>query len=122
MDNPKLRPVETLPVKVSGREMIALRDPLGWTDATPVVAPALLPILERFDGQHSLLDIQTEFTRETGHLLPKSDIRPFPRRLAPSGAHDLRLSPRFRGTATLTSRIRHAQHRRRRTPVRARRS
>lgn len=73
MDNPKLRPVEALPVKVSGREMIALRDPLGWTDATPVVSPALLPILQRFDGQHSLLDIQAEFTRETGHLLP-SDI------------------------------------------------
>ncbi len=73
MNNPKLRPVEALPVKVSGREMIALRDPLGWTDATPVVSPALLPILQRFDGEHSLLDIQTEFTRETGHLLP-SDL------------------------------------------------
>jgi AmmeMemoRadiSam system protein B len=72
MEYPKLRPVEALPVQ---DDMICLRDPQGFSDKLLLVPPALFLIVSLFDGKHSILDIQTEYTRKTGELLFGDRVR-----------------------------------------------
>jgi len=69
MDNPKLRPVEAIPVHARGQQMVALRDPSGLTDRTIAISPATFFIVSMFDGKHSVVDIQAAYTRRFGDLL-----------------------------------------------------
>ncbi|MBI3077444.1 MAG: AmmeMemoRadiSam system protein B [Deltaproteobacteria bacterium] len=70
MEYPKLRPVEAFPVEAEGGETaVALRDPLNLSDGVLMVRAPALFILQHFDGQHSLLDIQAAFARRFGQLL-----------------------------------------------------
>ncbi|MBN1350088.1 AmmeMemoRadiSam system protein B [candidate division KSB1 bacterium] len=69
MEYPKLRPIEALPVQYSGQEMIGLRDPAGKGEQLVVVPKEIFYILRFFDGEHSLLDIRTEFMRNFGYFL-----------------------------------------------------
>src|SRR5438094_10420666 len=55
---PRLRPLEAFPVQHEGREMIALRDPAGYTDAIMLLPRVLLEIVSLFDGEHSIADIK----------------------------------------------------------------
>jgi len=72
MDYPKLRPVEALPTQ---EELIALRDPQGFSDKLLLVPPPLFFVVSLFDGRHSLLDIQEEYTRTFGELLFREKVR-----------------------------------------------
>jgi AmmeMemoRadiSam system protein B len=72
MDYPKLRPVEALPAQ---ENMICLRDPQGFSDKLLLIPPALFYVVSLFDGRHSVLDIQTAYTRRFGDLLFSEKIR-----------------------------------------------
>jgi len=69
-EKPKLRPIEAFPFEQDGRRLVVLRDPLRWTDNSVVVSPTLIPILQRFTGNNTVVDIQAEFARATGQILP----------------------------------------------------
>lgn len=73
-DKPKLRPIEAFPVEHDGRRLVVLRDPLRWTENSIVVSPTLIPILQRFTGNNTILDIQAEFARVTGQILPSEAL------------------------------------------------
>jgi len=75
MDYPKLRPVEAIPVQHQGRPVLLLRDPEGITQAVALVPYSLAPILQLFDGKHSIRDIQTELARRTGEIVFTDLIR-----------------------------------------------
>ena len=69
MDYPKLRPLEIFPVEAEGRQLLCLRDSFQYVTETVLVPREILPILQYFDGQHSILDIQAEYARKTGEIL-----------------------------------------------------
>jgi len=69
MNNPKLRYVNAFPVQMSGKTLICLQDPQNIGEKALFLPPALYFIVSRFDGDHSVLDIQTEYMRQFGELL-----------------------------------------------------
>ena len=69
IDYPKLRPIEIFPVEAEGRQLLCLRDAFQYVPEPIFVPREVLPILQYFDGQHSILDIQTEYARKTGEIL-----------------------------------------------------
>ena len=75
MDYPKLRPVNVFPVQMSGQNLICLQDPLNISEKSLFIPPALYFIVSHFDGQHSALDIQTEYMRKFGGLLFSEKIQ-----------------------------------------------
>jgi AmmeMemoRadiSam system protein B len=66
---PKLRPVEVAQAVLDGRPAVALLDPLRIAEGPVVVARETAFLLQYFDGEHSLRDIQVEYTRRVGTLL-----------------------------------------------------
>jgi AmmeMemoRadiSam system protein B len=78
MDYPKLRPVEALPTQDN---MICLRDPQGFSDKLLLIPPSLFFVVSLFDGRHSVLDIQTAYTRRFGDLLFSDKVREIIERL-----------------------------------------
>ena len=66
MNVPKLRPIEAFPFKDN---LICLRDPQNYSDKLLLVPPDVFFICTFLDGEHSVLDIQTEYTRKFGNLL-----------------------------------------------------
>ena len=76
MECPKLRPVEMFPVEAEGRQLVCLRDPFQYAPEPVFVLQQALPILQFFDAQHSVLDIQTAYARKTGgDILFSDDVR-----------------------------------------------
>ena len=74
-DCPKLRPLEAIPVQMQGRQMIALRDPQGLAPQTISLSRDLFFIVSLFDGEHSVVDIQTEYARRFGELIFSEKIQ-----------------------------------------------
>ena len=74
MEQPKLRPVEVLPVPGRGGEVVCLRDPTGLSEHPVAVSMKTLFVLSLFDGGHSRLDIQAAYTRRFGDLLFSHDL------------------------------------------------
>jgi AmmeMemoRadiSam system protein B len=72
---PKLRPVEAFPVEHQGRKLLCLRDPVGLAEQPMLVSVGASFVLAYFDGEHSLLDIQYEYTRRWGEILPSEKLR-----------------------------------------------
>jgi len=72
---PKLRPVEAFPVEHDGRRMIGLRDPTGLAEGVVTLSPPAFFVVSRFDGKHSIVDIQADFARAFGELLMSEKIR-----------------------------------------------
>jgi len=81
IEYPKLRHVEIFPVQSDNGDMYALRDPSGITDEVVVLGPVALYLLRFFDGQHSRLDIRTEFTRAFGQFLFENQLNDLIRQL-----------------------------------------
>ncbi|MBI5818532.1 MAG: AmmeMemoRadiSam system protein B [Verrucomicrobia bacterium] len=73
-EKPRLRPIEAFPFDQDGRQLVVLRDPLRWTENSVVVSPTLIPILQRFTGENTVVDIQAEFARATGQILPSEAL------------------------------------------------
>ena len=72
MEQPKIRPIEAIPVQDN---MICLRDPSMLSDKMLLVAQPVFYIISLFDGRHTILDIQAEFTRKFGELLFSDKVR-----------------------------------------------
>ncbi len=74
-DNPKLRPIQAVPVRHNGRIGVQLFDPSRLTDHALVVPRETMAILSLFDGSHSVVDIQTALLRATGEFVLSTDIQ-----------------------------------------------
>lgn len=90
---PKLRNVDMFPAEVSGQKVICLRDPLNLSGKILFIPYQTFFITSLFDGQHSLVDIQTEFMRRFGKLLYREKIEEL---IAQLDEHFLLDSERFR--------------------------
>ncbi len=69
MDYPKLRDINIFPVQSSGQSLLCLQDPQTISEKALFLSPPLYFIVSLFDGQHSILDIQTEYMRRFGEFL-----------------------------------------------------
>ena len=74
-DFPKLRNIDMFPTEVSGQKVICLRDPLNLSEKVFFIPYPTFFIVRLFDGQHSIVDIQTEFMRRFGELLYREKIQ-----------------------------------------------
>ena len=63
---PRLRQVECQPVEQDGQKQFVLSDPAGFAPNQVVVSPAVVFLLQRFDGQHTVDEIATRFREEAG--------------------------------------------------------
>jgi AmmeMemoRadiSam system protein B len=89
---PRLRPLEAFPARVSGHDVLCLRDPLRYSETVVYMPTQTASILGLLDGQHSLLDIQEAFVRRFGNLLFREQLLRIIRSL---DEHLLLDSPRF---------------------------
>jgi AmmeMemoRadiSam system protein B len=72
--HPRLRPVETFPIRMDGQDLVCVQDPQNLAEQPIFLNRALLFLVSRMDGQHSLRDIQADFFRATGEILPMENI------------------------------------------------
>ncbi len=72
MEYPKLRQVEAIPTRDN---MICLRDPQGFTDKLLLLPRPVFFVVSLFDGRHSILDIQAEYTRRFGDLVFSDKVK-----------------------------------------------
>src|SRR5262249_113258 len=76
LDRPKLRPLASRRLEHEGREFVVLEDPLGV-----FVDPILVPIdgfhwvVRHFDGETSLLEIQSRILQESGQLVTTVELQ-----------------------------------------------
>jgi AmmeMemoRadiSam system protein B len=94
---PRLRPVEARQVEVSGRRMVVLEDPSGFSPEPFALAPDQFFVACHFDGRNSTRDVQAAYMRQFGELLFSEKIQELVDRM------DDRLlleSPRFKDLAT----------------------
>ncbi len=71
---PKMRGVDAFPAEVSGQKVVCLRDPLNLSGKILFLPYPTFFILSLFDGQHSVVDVQTEFMRRFGELLYREKV------------------------------------------------
>ena len=74
MEHPELRPIDAFPVETFGQQAMCLRDPFNSKN-TFVVPNHVFYIICHFDGNHSILDIQSKFSQKYGELLPGDNIQ-----------------------------------------------
>ena len=72
--NPRLRPVEVFPVQMEGKELFCLRDPQSLAEPPIFLNRMLVFVVSRMNGDNSLRDIQADFFRATGEILPMEDL------------------------------------------------
>ncbi len=66
---PRLRfNLDFLPSPDPKKPGLYIRDPYGYSDATLLVPPPLVPALECFDGMQSAIDLRAELVRITGEI------------------------------------------------------
>jgi AmmeMemoRadiSam system protein B len=66
---PRLRfNLDFMPSPDPERPGLFIRDPYHYSDATLLVPPPLVPVLDCFDGQSSTLDLRAELVRITGEI------------------------------------------------------
>ena len=68
--HPRLRPVEAFPVRMSEQEFVCVRDPETLAEQPIFLNRTLLFLVSRMDGEHTLRDIQADYFRATGEILP----------------------------------------------------
>ncbi len=71
---PRLRPIEAFPVQMNGRDLICVRDPEALAEQPIFLSRMLLFLVSRMDGMHGLRDIQADFCRATGEILPMETL------------------------------------------------
>ncbi len=112
-DRPRLRPIEAFPVEHEGQRFLGLRDPAGYTSSVLLLPEPLVEIVARFDGEHSILDIQAALMERHGELVLREKIEEM---LATLDEHGFLESPLFAERraaieqAFLTSAMRPAAH------------
>src|SRR5215471_19951667 len=65
---PLRRDLDLMPSPVEGHPGLLIRDPFRYSDATVVIPPPLVPLLECFDGERSELDLHERLVALTGSL------------------------------------------------------
>lgn len=75
------RYVEILPVRHNGEEFVLLRDTEGISEKTVLVSPESMILIQFFNGQNSVRDIQSAILKLTGHLVSEADIIDFVKKL-----------------------------------------
>lgn len=78
---PQLRPVEVAPTEHKGRKLLALHDPTGWAEGVMTVSEPTLFILSKFDGEHTLAEIQAEFIKASGQMILTEQLEGLVRQL-----------------------------------------
>jgi AmmeMemoRadiSam system protein B len=78
---PRLRAVEIIPTEHEGKRLLALHDPAGLANGMMTVSQPALFILSRFDGEHSLLEIQVEFQQVFGQTVKLEQLQDFVKQL-----------------------------------------
>ena len=71
---PKLRRFEAIPAKQQGRDIIALRDPEGYTRGLVALPPPVYFIASLCDGTHSLRDLQAAYVRQFGDIITSDQV------------------------------------------------
>lgn len=89
---PRLRAVEAFPVEHEGEQLIALRDPAGYTSSVVMLSGGVVEIVALFDGSHSVVDIQAELMRRYGEIVPRAEIEEL---VGGLDEHGFMESPRF---------------------------
>jgi hypothetical protein len=79
--HPKLRPLDAFPVEVEGRRGVALRDPEGIAPDALVLTPEAFFVALLFDGERTTLDVQSEFARRFGGIVPSQAVEEISRAL-----------------------------------------
>jgi len=74
MDNPKIRPLEAIPIETEEGKMVYLRDPLQVMDKPLIVNPATFFLLCLMNGSADVRDIQVAFLRRFGQLVQSAEI------------------------------------------------
>jgi AmmeMemoRadiSam system protein B len=70
MEYPKLRyGLEAIPAVHDGRNVIVLRDRLGFSNEFLLISSPLLELLMQMNGENSIRDLQYHFFRSTGEML-----------------------------------------------------
>jgi len=72
IEYPKLRPVEAIATEDG---LVCLRDPQGFSDQLVFLPREALFVVSLFDGAHTILDVQYEFSRRFGTILPSDKVR-----------------------------------------------
>jgi AmmeMemoRadiSam system protein B len=68
--HPHLRPVEAFPVKMNEQEFVCVRDPETLAEHPIFLNRTLLFLVSKMDGDHTLRDIQADYFRVAGEILP----------------------------------------------------
>lgn len=74
---PRLRRVMMIPVRDGERDLIAVQDPLGVVQGTPVIGMESLPILQLLDGTVALTDITAAVMQESKDMRVGNMVRDF---------------------------------------------
>jgi|YNPMSStandDraft_1061717.scaffolds.fasta_scaffold00883_13 hypothetical protein len=75
------RGVEILPAKDKERELILLKDNEGITNQVLVMPVETIALIQFFDGQNSIKDIQNQILKLTNHLVSEYEIIEFVKQL-----------------------------------------
>jgi len=75
VDKPKMRPIEATPVTDRGRQLVMLRDPQGLSEQVLTVPQPVFYLITQFDGNHTLNEIQANYTRRFGQLIFSDKIK-----------------------------------------------
>ncbi len=81
MDRPLIRPIEAFPVKVKGETMIALHDPTNIATGSICVTPSALFLIQLFDGEHEIDELQTAVVEAGGEKIETQVIEDLIRQL-----------------------------------------
>ena len=79
--HPRLRPVEAFPVRLDGKEVLCLRDPMGLAEQPIFLNGALVFIVSLMDGSNSMRDIQAEYLRKMGSIPYMEELEELVRQL-----------------------------------------
>ncbi len=74
ISNPRLRAVEAFPMQMNGENFICLQDPQKLAEQPVFLNQALVFLVSRMDGEHTLRDIQADFFKAAGEILPIEDL------------------------------------------------
>lgn len=74
LEYPRLRPLEAVPVKQQNRDMIALRDPLGYIPKMVLLPPPLFYLASLCDGTRGLRELQTAYVRRFGDIITSDQV------------------------------------------------
>ena len=92
--NPRVRPLEAIPVELENRRAVILRDPWRFVTETLTVSPPVYALLSLMDGTRSVFDVQRDFREHFKGRVAASDVE---RLVAELDEHYLLETERFEG-------------------------